>query len=361
MNILILNWRDPKNPKAGGAEIATIEHAKAWVQSGYSVDWFTSAFPGAKKEEVIDGVRIIRKGGSITTHLYAPFFYLTQKKQYDIVIDEIHGLPYLTPFYVIKKKKLAFIHEVADSVWDAMFPFPINKLGTLFERLSLLFYKSVPFITVSESTKNDLLSLEIKNITVIRNGVHIRKIEKKKESKPTFIFVSRLVKMKGVEDILKAFHIILQFESQARLWIVGEGEETYVQYLKKTGVLYGISKSITFFGKVSEEKKYDLLKRAHLLLHASVKEGWGLVVIEAASQKTPAVVYDVSGLRDSVKNGKTGLVVHPNTPEMLAKQTLTLLQDQDRYQRIQNEAYIWARSLTWKEATEKSLHLLESL
>ena len=115
MNILILNWRDPKNPKSGGAEIVTLEHAKAWIKSGNTVTWFTSKFSGAKNEEKIDGVNIVRRGNFITVYLLAPFFYLSRQSSreggFDLVIDEIHGLPFFTPLYV-RKPKIRFGQKI---------------------------------------------------------------------------------------------------------------------------------------------------------------------------------------------------------------------------------------------------------
>src|SRR6185312_6565233 len=126
MNVLILNWRDPKNPKSGGAELVTQEHAKAWVKAGHSVIWFTSCFKGAKNEEMIDGVKVIRRGNALSVYLLAPFFYFFSKNKFDVVIDEIHGIPFFTPLYVKKARKTAFIHEVAGEIWDYMYSFPVN-------------------------------------------------------------------------------------------------------------------------------------------------------------------------------------------------------------------------------------------
>src|ERR1035437_3814135 len=115
MNILILNWRDPKNPKSGGAEIVTLEHAKAWIAGGNAVTWFTSEFKGSKREETVEGVKIVRRGNILTVFLYAPIFYLFLKQKFDLVVDEIHGIPFFTPLYV-GKPKIAFIHEVAGEI-----------------------------------------------------------------------------------------------------------------------------------------------------------------------------------------------------------------------------------------------------
>ena len=364
MNILILNWRDPKNPKSGGAEIVTLEHARAWVNAGHTVEWFTSRFAGAPQREIIDGVTIIRKGGSLTNFFYAPFFYLSRKNNYDVVVDEIHGLPYFTPLYV-KEPIIAFIHEVAGEIWDYMYPFPINKIGKFIESRYFHLYKVIPFWTDAPSTIDDLSKYGIarENCVAIPCPIsnNSQQLSFVKEKKPTFIFVSRLVKMKGVEDVIKAFKEIVVIESKAKLWIVGGGEENYVVFLKSLVKKLGLEKQVRFYGKVTDAKKKELMRKAHLLLHASVKEGWGLVVVEAASQMTPSVVYNVSGLKDSVKDQQTGILTKENTPEALAEAAISLINDKTNYQRLQKNAVAWATSLTWEDATQKSLKLLESL
>ena len=182
-----------------------------------------------------------------------------------------------------------------------------------------------------------------------------------KEKKPTFIFVSRVVKMKGIEEVIKAFFNILKTLKDGQLWIVGDGDKKYLEYLKTTMNTYTISSKVKFFGKVTEEKKLELMRKSHLLLHASRKEGWGLVVIEAASQGTPSVVYNVSGLRDSVKNGKTGVVLSENTSVEMARQAIRLFNSEEEYSRIQINALEWSKSLTWEKSTKQSIKLIEQV
>lgn len=364
MKILILNWRDTKNPKSGGAEIVTLEHAKAWVKKGHSVVWFTSGFKNSKKEEIIAGVNIVRRGNFLTVFLLAPIFYLFSGQKFDLVIDEIHGIPFFTPIFV-RKPKIAFIHEVAGEIWDYMYFFPINKIGKFMEPLYFKLYKNIKFWTDADSTVDDLIrkGIKKKNCTVINCPILNKPLKTlpKKENSPTFIFVSRVVKMKGIEEVMRAFFYILRELKDGHLWIVGSGEESYIEELKETMDSYSISPRVKFFGQVSEEKKLTLMKRAHILLHASVKEGWGLVVVEAASQATPSVVYDVSGLRDSVKNGKTGIVLEENTSKEMARQAVKLIKNKKEYLRLQKNGLLWVKNLTWEKATEQSLKLIESV
>ncbi len=361
MNILILNWRDTKNPKSGGAEVVTLEHAKAWAKKGHKVTWFSSKFKNSKKEEIIDGVRIVRRGTYLTVFLHAPFFYFFSKQKFDLVIDEIHGIPFFTPLYV-RKPKIAFIHEVADEIWDYMYPFPLNKIGKFIEPLYFKLYSKVKFWTDANSTIDDLVKKGInrKRCVAINCPIGNKTLNSlpKKEIKPTFIFVSRVVKMKGIEDVIRAFFYILRELKDANLWIVGDGEKKYVDELKETMRSFSISSKVKFFGFVPNDKKLELMRKAHILLHASIKEGWGLVVVEAASQGTPSVVYNVAGLRDSVKNKETGIVLNENSSKTMAEQALSLLKDKKKYKIFQENSLTWAKSLTWERATKQSLELL---
>jgi glycosyltransferase involved in cell wall biosynthesis len=360
----MLNWRDPKNPKSGGAEVVTMEYAKRWTLHGHNIVWFTSAFNNASPEEKIEGVKIIRRGNSVTVYIFALFFYLFSGIKFDLVIDQIHGLPFFTPLYS-RVPIIAYVHEVAGEIWDYMYPFPINVIGKFFETFYFPIYKKIPFWTNSPSTVEDLEKngISSKNCTVIicGNSSAVLNNLPKKEDEITYIFVSRVVRMKGIEEILKAFGFIHKENPSALLWIVGNGDKEYVQKLKKMTKDYNIEKNVVFWGNTSDKQKFSLMKRAHVLLHASVKEGWGLVVIEAASQGTPSVVYNVSGLKNSVKDGRTGVVLRANTPQEMARQALLLVRDTKRYMSMQKNGLIWARSLTWENATQKSLDLIEKV
>ena len=365
MNVLILNWRDPKNPKSGGAEVVTMEHAKAWVAGGHGVTWFTSEFNNCKKQETIDKINIVRRGNFLTVSFFAFVYYVFAEHKFDVVIDEIHGLPFFTPLYALSVPKIAFIHEVADEIWDYMYPFPINKIGKFIEPLYFMLYRNVRFWTDADSTIDDLVLHGIKRKSCVAiNCPSLNKpLERlpKKEKDPTFIFVSRVVKMKGIEEVIRAFFYILRSRKDANLWIVGDGEKSYVDELKETMKSYSIAPKVKFFGRIDEKTKLSLMARAHILLHASVKEGWGLVVIEAAGMGTPSVVYDVTGLRDSVKNGKTGIVLSENSAKEMARQALALLNNKRKYETIQKNGLAWAKSLTWDKATQKSMSLLEEV
>lgn len=372
MNILIFNWRDPKNPSAGGAEIVTLAYAKAWIDAGHTVTWFSSYFEGAKESETVDNIKIIRQGSQVFgTQLQGFLWYFFQKhEEFDLVVDEFHGIPFFTPLYV-RTKKLAFIHEVTKNVWKFNpWPKPLNLIpyfiGTILEPwIFTLFYSRISFLTVSESTRDDLVAWGIsKNrITVIHNGINVSSFNpnSKKEKRKTIIFLGALSTDKGINDVIETFASFHKKDPESQLWMVGNGDQHYVKALKNLSDKLGVRNKVKFWGYVSENKKFGLLTRAHVLINPSVREGWGLVIIEAASQGTPAVVYNVPGLKDSVKDTVTGIIVKKRDPELMADAIYTLLKNKEMYKKYQKNGIAWAKSLTWDKAAKESLRLISKI
>lgn len=366
MKILLLNWRDIHHPKAGGAEIVTLEHAKRWAGAGHNVTWLTSAYNGSTADTVSDKVHVIHRFGSLTIYCYVPLYLLLHGNKYDVIVDEIHGIPFFSPIFS-KKPVIAFIHEVAGEIWDYMYPFPINYIGRLLESVFFRLYRNNYFWTDAPSTIDELIKRGIPKkscmaipcpITVSDRTIILKAKKLQKSDHPSFVFASRLVKMKGIEEVIKAFSFIVQQYSNARLTIIGNGEESYVRSLHSMAKDYGCEKNISFAGRVGEKEKYDLMAQAHILLHASVKEGWGLVVLEAASVGTPSVVYNVSGLRDIVHDGKTGVIVHTNSPRDMARDALALYKDKKRYEQYRANAIKWEQSIVWDKVAYESLSLI---
>lgn len=363
MKILLLNWRDIKHPKSGGAELVTMEHAKGWVKRGHSVTWVTSMYKGAKPHEFVDGVEMIRKAGSLSIYPVGFFYTLIHGNKYDVVVDEIHGLAFFTPL-ATNTPVVGFIHEVAGSIWDYMAPFPLNNFGKLIERLYLPLYRNVPIWTDAPSTVNELQTYGIKKSRCISIPCPIpgdvpKKISPKKEASLTCIFVSRIVPMKGIEDIIQAFALIHSKEPKAKLRIIGTGDDKYIVRLTTLIEDLSLSDAVTWYGKVTEKEKYQLLASSHVLLHASVKEGWGLVVLEAAAVGTPAVVYNVAGLKDVVKQNQTGIILEKNTPEDMALQVTDLYKNTKQYSTFRKDAKEWATSIRWSDVIDLSINVLK--
>src|SRR3989344_241188 len=289
MKILVLNWRDIKNPEHGGAEILTNEMAKRWLSWGHEVTQFSSRYPGSGQNDRIYGVKIVRAGsGQITSmrvpvHLAAFFWYRKHALEFDVVIDEIHGIPFFSVLYA-KVPVVALICEVAGDLWDITFFWPLNRIGAFIERNYFRYYQSVPFMTISSSSRNELVQRGVSKprVTVLPMGVTVPPFarQKRKEQVPTLIYVGRLTKAKGIEDAIDVVGRLKTSLPKVKLWVVGSGDSDYVSTLTKKIKSQGLWPNIQLFGYISEHKKYDLMASAHILIAPSSKEGWGLTPIE---------------------------------------------------------------------------------
>lgn len=351
MRLLMFSWRDIKNPEAGGAEVLTFEVAKQWAASGHKVTLFTTSFPGAPSQEKVEGVKIFRRGSLLSVWFWGWWFYKRFfQGRVDVVIDQINTIPFFTPFYV-KEKKIVLIHQLAREVFWYNSPFPLNLFGFLFEPLYLRLYKELPVVTVSPSTCQDLINLgfEQKKIQIIPEGINFPPLSRlpRKEKELTLIYLGRLMPAKRVEDVIESFYLVQKKIPPAQLWIVGKGPEKYLNYLKKLVEKKKLKKSVVFWGYVSPKKKIFLLKKAHLLVLASVREGWGLVVNEAAALGTPSLAYDVPGLRDSILNPRTGILSAKQSPRELAKKTLEVWENPALQKFLAHNALKNVQGLSW--------------
>lgn len=362
MNILILNWRDIKNPAGGGAEILTQEMAKRWVKAGHTVTQFSSAFNNAKREETIDGVTFIRKGKWWTVHMHAYFYYQQNKNNVDVIIDEVHWFPFFAAVYA-PKKTIALTCEVATKLLFQIMPYPLATVFALIEKIYLQMYKNVPTMVISPSTRDDLIANghTAENIVILPMGLTLPKGIKleEKEKDPTLVSVGRLNTQKGTLDVIDAFAQIHKNIKNAKLWLVGSGEEEFRREVEHKIQEQGLQKVVTLWGFVSEEKKFSLMAKAHVLISASKQEGWGLTIPEAGAVRTPSVVYNIPGFRDIIIQNKTGILVQ-NSPIELAKKTLALLKNPKQRSVMQEEAYKQSKTFTWENTAETAIKYISS-
>lgn len=226
--------------------------------------------------------------------------------------------------------------------------FPLSLVGYLLEPLYLWLLRKNKVITISASTKNDLLryGFRKKRIKIIKPGIELKPIsnlEKIKKFKNfTLLSLGAIRKMKRPDQQLKVFELAKEKIPALKLKIAGAGQDGYYQKIMRLIAKSPYKKDIEYLGRVSRDAKIKLLQKCHLILVTSVKEGWGLIVTEAASQGTSAVVYDIDGLRDSVRNNETGLVAKNNTPKYLAQGIVELAKNKKKYARLRRAG--WQRS-----------------
>ncbi len=172
MRILAYNWRDLAHPRAGGAEVYLQSVAREWAKDGHEVTIFSAAVAESPASEMVDGVRIIRRGGRIGVYREARRFWEREAAgQYDLVVDCVNTRPFLCPRFVRGVPVVALIHQVAREVWRYEVPWPISLLGRyVLEQAWLRTYRDVPVVTVSESSKESLADYGLRRITVVPEG-----------------------------------------------------------------------------------------------------------------------------------------------------------------------------------------------
>lgn len=377
MRILILNWRSIKDPMEGGAERATFEFAKRWVKNqNAKVTWLSPCYDSNIKNETIEGIDFEYVGLPLSRNIFwllvvFPLFYISviytyltkYKGKVDVVIDQVHGIPYLTPLYVTEKI-VVYIHEVAGEIWKIMYPFPVNYLGLIAEKLFFSIYRflNIKFIANSMSTLNDLrtvLKIKKENISMIPYGVTAPivnlKFMPKKEKNLTIVYLNRLVKMKGIERGIKVFQKVIQEYPEAKMWIIGKGEDKYVNHLKELVIDKKLESSVIFLGYIDGEEKFDYLAKAHVLINPSYLEGWGLVNIEANRMGTPVVAFDVKGCRDSIVNGINGYLSPDGNIESMTEKIFKIYEEDN----LQESSWKYSNEFDWDSLEKEFLRQLE--
>jgi glycosyltransferase involved in cell wall biosynthesis len=365
LRLLVINWRDIKNPEAGGAEVHLHEIFRRIAAMGHRVTLLASAFEGSAAEETVDGIEVVRRGGKFTFNFHVPGAAagLMKRHEYDAVVDDVNKIPFFTPAY-IRKPVLALAHHLfAETIFLETF-LPLAAYVYLSEWLIGPFYRNTRFVVVSQSTKDELVrrGLKEENIGIVHNAVDhsvYRPDLSAKSGTPLIGYVGRIKKYKCIERLLEAAAIVFNRLPDARLVIAGSGD--HLDALRRTAAALGIGDRTDFIGHVGEKEKVAMLQRAHVVANPSSKEGWGVTVIEANACGTPVVASDVPGLRDAVVDSETGFLVPHGDVEALAAGILRLLEDEDLRRSMSKKAVAWAGKFSWDESARSIVQEIEAL
>ena len=365
LNIVWFSWKDIKHPLAGGAEVVSDSLRKKLAANGHTVTLITASYSGAIKNEKVDNIHIHRSGGRIGVYLKAWLYYRKYlKHEPDLVIDEMNTIPFFAGLYS-KQRTVLLTYQLARRVWFYQMIFPFSVIGFLLEPLYLriLATKYRLVLTESQSTKNDLVRHGFKDkcIHTFRVGMEMKspKVIPEKNNLNTILFLGALRPMKQPLEAVKAFEHAHKQIPSLRFIIAGDNSGKYAEK-----VLRYISRSthknaIQVLGRVDNETKLTLLKNAALILVTSAKEGWGLIVTEANSQGTPAIAYDTDGLRDSVLQNETGILVEKQNPVKMSMSICDLLKDRSKYELMQTKAFAFSKQFTFSNSYEDFMKIIQ--
>lgn len=356
MKILILNWRDIRDPLAGGAEAYLHQIARRLARE-HDVFLFCRRYKESSPRDEIEGIKVIRRGGSFSLYLYFIFNYLftLRRERFDVVVDGINGVPFFTPLFVRRPKIAIIFHVVGREIFFRELPFPLSLIGLIAEKMIPFIYRRVPVVVISDSTKDEVIRFGISenNISLVYCGIEsVKETTGKlhgKSTNPLVAYFGRIKDYKQLDHLVKAFARVNVDMPQSGLVIAGRGDYSGLADLVES---LGLSQSVELVGEVSDQEKEKMLGEAWVFVTPSMKEGWGITVIEANNCGTPAIAYNVPGLRDSIKDGETGLLVPAGQIDDLAEAISRVLNDSDLRKRLSQNALTWASRFNWDNSAE---------
>ncbi len=359
--ILLINWRDIKNPEAGGAELYFHEIFKRLNTRNYEVTVLSHSVPGLPAEEVVDGMRTIRTGSKFLFNYTAFLYARKHQKEYDLIVEDLNKIPFFTTLGTKCKRMHMVMHFFRKSIFRETF-FPLALYVYLMERAVALFYRNEHFLAISQSTADEIVDMGIKakEIMVVEPGIDTEyfKPTQAKADPPVISYVGRLMKYKNAQFVIKAMPRLRELVPGIVLEVAGGGD--YRAELEKMVDELGVKDSVRFLGRVSEDEKRDLLSRSSLFINPSFKEGWGINNIEANLCGTISMSNNVAGLKDSVVDGVTGLLYENDDPEGFCQKAAAVLHDKERLATLERQAKERALSMSWDAMTDKMEKVVEN-
>jgi glycosyltransferase involved in cell wall biosynthesis len=363
--ILILNERDLRHPLAGGAEIHVFEIFSRLAARGHEVTLLCASFPGSVPEEDVDGVRVVRLANR---YLYYGLVTRAARQEaakgYDVVVDTLNKLPFLSPWFVDLPCMAIVHHLFGTTAFKQVLP-PVALVTWLSEKFIPSAYRGVPMLAISPSTRDDLAArgVDPARVGVVPPGVdrdlyvpsELEAVATK--DAPLILWIGRLEPYKRADTVIDALVQVREKLPLARLVIVGAGSARSV--LEARAKERGLADAVEFTGFISEDDKVALLQRADVVTQTSEKEGWGMTVIEGNACGTPAVATRVPGLRDAVREGVSGLLVPFDDVAALADTLLQVLTDERLHTDLVQGGLDWAARFTWDHVADDTEALIE--
>lgn len=350
LRILVVNWLDEENPKAGGAETHLHEVFGRIAGRGHEVTALVSGWDGCAPRARLDGMDFHRAGRRYTFSLAAPRYFRRHLagRGYDVVVEDLNKVPVFAPLWAGAPVVLLAHHLFGTTAFQAG-PAPLALATWLLERPIPRVFAASPVIAVSESTKDDLVGRGLRpdRIRVIPNGIALDFFQpgSTRRERPTLLFLGRLKRYKRVDLVLEAVARLAAEGIDVQLLVGGEGDQADALRARARGL--GVEGRVQFLGFVGEERKRELLRETWVHVLTSPKEGWGISNLEAAACGTPSVASDAPGLRESVVAGRTGLLVPHGEVPALVGALRTLLTDAPLRERLGRQAREFAEGFSW--------------
>jgi glycosyltransferase involved in cell wall biosynthesis len=338
MRVVFISWRDLAHPQAGGSEYVNDRLATGLQDRGHEVALLAGAPVADHGYEVVD------TGGRYTQYLRAPLEHRRRFRGWDIVVDVENGIPFFSPLWR-RGAGVCLVHHVHVDQWRMYFPAPVAWTGKLLEtQIMPAVYRRRLFVAVSRSTAESLtrLGIDPARVRTIEMGCDPVTVTVERSPTPLFVALGRLVPHKGLDRLVALWERVRPVTG-GRLVVAGDGPE--LDRLRRVA-----GPAVELPGVISGDDKLRLLASAWALVHPAHHEGWGTVIMEAASAGTPTVGYDVPGVRDSVVDGTTGLLAADD--DAFVDAWIRVATDTSLRAGLAGAARARAATFTWARATD---------
>jgi glycosyltransferase involved in cell wall biosynthesis len=361
-NVLVLNWRDTGHPEGGGSEVYVERVSTELVGYNNRITIVCAHYAGAAREERNDaGITFVRRGGRLSVYVWAAMLYiagaiglgpLSRRRlgRPDVIVDVGNGMPFLSALYA-RVPVIVLVHHVHREQWPVVMGRKAALVGWWIEsRLAPWVYRHCRYVTVSEATRTELAALGVDSarITVVHNGTpEVVGGPVARDLEPNLVMLGRLVPHKRVEIALRAVAALADGIPGLTLTIAGRG--WWEPQLRRLTAELGITDRVRFCGFVTEADKHELLSRAWVAMTPSLKEGWGLTIVEAGSRGTPTVAFaGAGGVAEALVDNESGLIA--DDEEHFITLVGDLLRDDVRRESMGIAAGKHALSFTWELA-----------
>ncbi len=361
MNILFLAARDWTHPASAGGDILASEAARFMARKGHSVTYLCSSYPGCKKEECLDGVKIKRLSQGFFLPFTACFEYLLHyRRKLDLVYEDPLGgtkLPFFAPLY-IREPMIAVWHQRSSVIIAHQYARPLRPFLNFVEKLTAIVHRNVIIRVPSNDRLQGLIDLGLprQNLKVLSPNIpdewaNIKPSRRNRE--PLVVWIGKIRRYKCPHLVVQAMAEVCRRNPRARLLIAGKREDMqYEQELRELAQNLGIAARFEIRTNISEREKQEILSRARALVLFSPIEGFGIVILEANACGVPAIVSD--GIpEDAVEHNFNGLRVPFADTKLLAEAILTLISDNELFQRLSRNSAAFAKNFTFSRVGEK--------
>lgn len=362
LRIAVMTWRDLDHPEAGGAEVFAERTAAVMAASGHQVTLFSADFYGAERFVQRDGFSIVRSGGRFGVYLHGMWHLFRNRRNYDVVLDVQNGVPFWAPL-VFANTTVLLVHHVHREQWHTFFPQPISSFGWFLEsKVSPWVYRKKHYVTVSEYSRRELAQVGIdpERVSVIYSGneapPEILAEEPNLERGSNIVVLGRLVPHKHVELAIDAVADLAAQFPDIHLDVIGSGD--WMSKLVEHVELRDVSDRVTLHGHVDIHTKHHLLSQAAVMAMPSLKEGWGLTILEAGYHAVPSVAFrHAGGTQESIQDGHTGILC--DTTEEFTAGIGALLDSPELRAKMGAAARVFALRFDWDRTGNELTELLE--